>query len=99
MRLLALCLMLFLAGGFDSMSVVIRSTLLQTLTPDALRGRVGAVNGLFVGASNELGAFESGAVAALVGPVGSVVSGGIGTIVVVLLVRRAFPELARLRTI
>jgi hypothetical protein len=74
--------MLFVIGACDNVSVVIRSTLVQTTTPDEMRGRVSALNGLFIGTSNELGAFESGAVASLVGPVGSVVIGGVGTIVV-----------------
>jgi hypothetical protein len=56
--------------------------LIQTTTPDAMRGRVSALNGLFIGTSNELGAFESGAVASLFGPVFSVVAGGVGTVVV-----------------
>lgn len=75
---------LFLIGAFDSVSVIIRSSLLQLRTPDALRGRVNAVNGIFVDLSNELGGFESGAVASLIGPVATVVAGGVGTIMVVL---------------
>ena len=74
--------MLFLLGICDNVSVVVRSTLIQTSTPDEMRGRVSAVNGLFIGTSNELGAFESGAVARLFGPVISVVAGGAGTMVV-----------------
>jgi MFS family permease len=88
--------MLFLVGAFDNVSVVIRSTLMQLLTPEDMRGRVGAVNSLFIGGSNELGGFESGAAAALIGPVAAVVLGGIGTIVVVLTVGRVWPEMARL---
>jgi hypothetical protein len=88
-----LCLML--VGALDMVSVVIRITLEQNLTPDPLRGRVSAINFLFVGFSNELGAFESGAVAALIGPVATVVAGGIGAVVVVLVVARVWPELAR----
>jgi MFS family permease len=90
---------LFLTGAFDNVSVVIRSTLMQLLTPEEMRGRVGAVNSLFIGGSNELGGFESGAAAALVGPVAAVVLGGIGTIVVVLTVARIWPEVARLGTL
>jgi predicted MFS family arabinose efflux permease len=75
-------IMLFTLGVCDNISVVVRSTLVQISTPDEMRGRVSALNGLFIGTSNELGAFESGAVADLVGPVGSVVIGGAGTIVV-----------------
>ena len=59
-------------------NVVIRQTLVQLETPDAMRGRVSAVNSIFIGASNQLGEFESGATAALLGPVGSVVAGGVG---------------------
>jgi len=76
-------LMLFLTGALDNISVVVRHTLVQILTPDEMRGRVSAVNGMFISASNELGRFESGSVAALFGPVFAVVSGGIGTLVVV----------------
>ena len=86
---------LFLSGAFDAISVVIRGTLEQVVTPDRLRGRVAAIDSLFVGLSNELGAFESGATAALFGPVVSVVGGGIGTLVVVALVALGFPTLAR----
>ncbi len=81
-------------GASDVVSVVIRSSLVALRTPDAMRGRVNAVNTLFIGTSNQLGEFESGAVAALVGPVGSVVLGGVGTIVVALLWLRIFPQLA-----
>jgi len=87
---------LFLTGAFDSISMVIRDTLAQMITPDHLRGRVAAVEHTFVGFSNELGAFESGATAALFGPIVSVVGGGIGTIVVVLVVALAWPALARI---
>lgn len=88
-------LMLVLIGGFDMVSVVIRSTLVQVLTPDALRGRVAAVNALFIGTSNELGGFESGAAAALFGPIWAVVGGGIGSILVVLAVAAVWPEVRR----
>ncbi|MDY0744423.1 MFS transporter [Paucibacter sp. R3-3] len=73
---------LAVSGAADTVSVVIRQTLVQLETPDAMRGRVSAVTSIFIGASNQLGEFESGATAALFGPVGSVVLGGIGTIVV-----------------
>ena len=76
--------MLFLTGAFDNVSMVVRGTLIQLLTPDAMRGRVSAVNGVFIGASNQLGGLESGLVANWFGAVFSVVSGGIGTLVVVL---------------
>jgi MFS family permease len=84
--------MLFMTGVFDSVSVVVRHTLLQLLTPDEMRGRVSAVNNIFIGTSNELGALESGLTAALFGPVISVVAGGIGTILVVLGVSALWPE-------
>jgi MFS family permease len=87
---------LFLVGAFDSISNVLRGTLQQIITPDHLRGRVAAVEKVFVGFSNELGALESGAVAALFGPVISVVSGGLGTLAVVGLVALAWPALARI---
>jgi hypothetical protein len=84
--------MLFLTGVFDSVSVVIRHTIIQLLTPDEMRGRISAVNNIFIGTSNELGALESGLTAALFGPVISVVAGGIGTILVVLGVSTVWPE-------
>ncbi|CAA9239111.1 MAG: Uncharacterized MFS-type transporter [uncultured Chthoniobacterales bacterium] len=84
--------MLFLTGVFDSVSVVIRHTLIQLLTPDEMRGRISAVNNIFIGTSNELGALESGLTAAAFGPVLSVVGGGIGTILVVLGVAKIWPE-------
>jgi MFS family permease len=74
---------LFFEGAFDSVSVIIRSTILQLLTPDEMRGRVSAVNSMFIGSSNEIGAFESGATARLMGTVPSVVFGGTMTLVVV----------------
>ncbi len=86
---------LALSGAADMVSVVIRQTLVQLETPDAMRGRVSAVNGLFIGASNQLGEFESGATAAWFGPVASVVAGGVGTVLVVVLWTRWFPALAR----
>ncbi len=92
-------LMLFLLGGLDNISVVIRGTLALTRTPDDMRGRVAAINGLFVSASNQLGGFESGLTAQLFGPTLSVAFGGIGTILVVLLIAWAWPELRRLRTL
>lgn len=84
---------LLVSGAADMVSVVIRQTLVQLETPDAMRGRVGAVNSVFIGASNQLGEFESGATAALLGPVGSVLLGGVGTLVVVGLWWRLFPTL------
>ncbi len=84
--------MLFFIGAFDSVSVIIRSTIVQLVTPDEMRGRVSAVNNIFIGTSNEFGALESGLTAALFGPVISVVGGGIGTILVVLGVAKWWPE-------
>ncbi len=88
-------LALVVLGGADVISVVIRGTLVQLQTPDALRGRVNAVNSLFIGASNQRGEFESGLTAAWFGTVPAVVLGGIGTLGIVWLWRRLFPALAR----
>jgi len=88
-------LALALAGAFDMVSVVLRSTILPLVTPDELRGRVNAVEMVFISASNELGAFESGVAAALIGAVPAVVVGGIATVVVAGLWWRLFPSLAR----
>ena len=92
-------LMLALLGALDNISVVIRSTLLLTRVPDAMRGRVSAVNSIFISGSNELGGFESGVAAALFGPTLAVVAGGVGTILVVLGVTALWPELRRLRNL
>ncbi|MDE2277596.1 MAG: MFS transporter, partial [Burkholderiales bacterium] len=88
-------LALAVTGAADMVSVVIRQTLVQLETPDAMRGRVSAVNSVFIGASNQLGEFESGATAAALGPVGSVVLGGLATLAVAGLWLRLFPALAR----
>ena len=85
-------LTLFFTGVFDSVSVVVRQTVLQLLTPDEMRGRVSAVNNIFIGTSNEFGAVESGLTAALFGPVVSVIAGGVGTILVVVAVALKWPE-------
>jgi MFS family permease len=85
---------LALSGCADMLSVVVRPTLVQLETPNDMRGRVSAVNSVFIGASNQLGEFESGATAALMGPVGSVVAGGIGTLLVAGLWFKWFPSLA-----
>lgn len=85
-----------LTGAFDSLSVVIRITLEQVITPDHMRGRVSAINFLFIGMSNELGAFRAGATAAMFGAVGSVVTGGIGTLLTVLVVALIWPQLRHL---
>jgi len=97
--------MLLICGLADNVSVVVRHTLVQMLTPDEKRGRVSAVNNLFIGTSNELGEFESGSVAHLLGPaigntvaVGamlSVVVGGVGTLAVVVVVALLWPEVRR----
>ena len=87
--------MLFFTGALDNISVVVRSTLVQVLTPDEMLGRVSAVNNVFISTSNQLGGFESGLVARLAGPIFSVVFGGIGTILVVVAVAAAWPEVIR----
>ena len=88
--------MLFLTGAFDNISVVVRSTLVQVLTPESMRGRVQAINAIFIGSSNELGGFESGVTARWFGPVASVVAGGIGTLVVVGLILVRWPQVREL---
>ncbi|MES2228203.1 MAG: MFS transporter [Pseudomonadota bacterium] len=85
---------LAVAGAGDMVSVVVRQSLVQLDTPDEMRGRVSAVNSVFIGASNQLGEFESGVTAALLGPVGSVLLGGLGTLLVAGLWFRLFPALA-----
>jgi MFS family permease len=89
-------LMLALLGGLDQISVIIRGTLLMVRTPDELRGRVAAVHNVFLGASNELGEFESGVAASFFGPVIAVAGGGVGTILVVILITLMWPEVRRL---
>jgi hypothetical protein len=86
---------LAISGAADMVSVVIRHSLVQLETPNEMRGRVSAVNSIFIGASNQLGEFESGAVAAWIGAVGSVVVGGVGTLIIAGLWWRMFPSLAR----
>jgi MFS family permease len=92
-------LALAVLGAADVVSVVIRSSLVQVRTPDAMRGRVAAVNLLFIGSSNQLGEFESGTLAALVGAVPAVVIGGVGTLVVAALWMALFPRLRKLDAI
>ena len=87
--------MLILTGALDNISVVVRHTLVQVLTPDEMRGRVSAVNNVFIGASNELGGWESGMTAQWFGTVWSVVGGGIGTILVVIAAALLWPEMRR----
>ena len=91
--------MLTLLGGLDNISVIIRGTLMLTLTPDEMRGRTAAVNSIFIGTSNEMGAFESGMAASLFGPVIAVVAGGIGTILVVMTIARVWPEMRNLKSL
>jgi hypothetical protein len=86
---------LALSGGVDLVSVVLRQTIVPMVTPDDLLGRVNAVEMVFISASNELGAFESGVAAALVGAVPAVVIGGVATIVIAAVWGRVFPQLAR----
>lgn len=89
--------MLFLAGLFDSVSVVIRGTIIQVMTPDNMRGRVSAVNQIFVSSSNEIGAFESGVTAKLMGTVPSVIFGGCMTLVVVGIIAAMAPKMRKLK--
>lgn len=89
-------LALFLTGAFDNISVVVRQSLVQLLTPDKLRGRVTAVNQIFIGSSNEIGALRAGLMSAMAGPVAAVVWGGIGTVAVTLAVAKMVPALRRL---
>jgi len=90
---------LFITGSADSISVVIRQTLVQLRTPDAMRGRVGAVNALFIGTSNQLGEFESGIAAGMLGAMPSVLLGGLGTVAVALLWIKLFPSLRQARSL
>jgi MFS family permease len=88
--------MLSIAGALDSVSVIIRGSIVQLVTPDEMRGRVSAVNNIFIGTSNEFGALESGLTAALFGPVISVVAGGIGTILVVAAAAWRWPDIRKI---
>jgi hypothetical protein len=84
------------SGAFDLVSMVLRSTIVPLVTPDELRGRVSSVEMVFISASNELGAFESGLAAALIGAAPAVVAGGIATIAIAAIWWRLFPELSRM---
>jgi len=86
---------LALLGGCDMISVFVRGSLVQLATPNEMRGRVGAVSSLFIGASNELGEFESGVAARFLGPVGATIFGGVGSLVVTGLWARIFPSLRK----
>jgi len=90
--LLSLISLIFL-GAADMVSVIIRATLVQLRTPDAMRGRVSAINSLFIGTSNQMGEFESGMVAHFTNSVFAVVSGGVGTILVVVAIAILWPEI------
>jgi MFS family permease len=89
-------LFLFISGCCDSISVVIRGSIMQLTTPDQMRGRISAINGIFIGSSNELGALESGIAASLMGLIPSIVFGGAATILVVLLTYQLAPQLRKL---
>jgi hypothetical protein len=89
---------LAVSGAADMVSIVIRQTLVQMQTPENMRGRVSAVNSTFIGASNQLGEFRAGATAEYLGAVGSVILGGAGTLLIVALWMRWFPELAKMDT-
>ena len=89
--------MLFLTGVFDNVSVVIRQTIMQVVTPDTMRGRVSAVNQIFISSSNEIGAFESGLAAKLMNTVPSVVFGGCMTLVVVVVTYMLAPKMRKLK--
>ena len=82
---------------FDNVSVIIRSTIIQVYTPDEMRGRVSSVNSIFIGSSNELGSFESGVAAKLMGLIPSVIFGGSMTLAVVTAVRKLAPNLRKLK--
>ena len=87
---------LFISGCCDSISVVIRGSVMQLTTPDHMRGRISAINGIFIGSSNELGALESGIAASIMGLVPSIVFGGAATIMIVLITYRLAPQLRKL---
>jgi MFS family permease len=88
--------LLMLSGMFDGVSMVLRTTIMQLMTPDAMRGRVSAINGIFIGSSNELGAFESGLAARVMGLVPSVIFGGVMSLAIVAATARLAPKLRKL---
>lgn len=90
---------LALVGAADMVSVTIRETIMQLWTPEEVRGRVNAVNGVFIGASNELGEFRAGSVASLIGPVPAVVIGGVGSVIIAVIWSRVFPGLRNQRSL
>jgi MFS family permease len=87
---------LLLSGAFDNVSVLIRSTIMQLMTPDHIRGRVASINGIFIGSSNEIGAFESGLAARLLGLIPSILFGGFMTLGIVMTLYNVFPALRKL---
>jgi MFS family permease len=89
-------LFLMISGCFDSISVIIRGTIVQLTTPDHMRGRISAINGIFIGSSNELGALESGLAAGLMGLVSSILFGGVATIAIVLITHKLAPQLSKI---
>ena len=89
-------LLLFLSGVFDNVSVILRSTIIQLFTPDEMRGRVASVNSIFIGSSNEIGSFESGLAAKLIGLIPSVIFGGTMTLLVVAVTAKLAPILRKL---
>ncbi len=89
--------MLFVLGLLDGVSMIVRDTMMLTRIPHEMRGRVSAINGIFISSSNQLGGFESGVTAQIFGPMLSVVGGGIATILVVIAVMAAWPELRQLK--
>jgi len=88
--------LLMMSGMFDNISVIIRSTAMQLLTPDEMRGRVASVNSIFIGSSNEIGSFESGLAAKIMGLIPSVIFGGAMTLVVVGITAKMAPLLRKL---
>ncbi len=88
---------MFIMGSSDMVSVYIRLTLLQVATPDDMRGRVGAVNSVFTGASNEIGEFRAGTMAVLIGAIPAALVGGIGSILVAAWCWKAFPDLVKVQ--
>ena len=95
-RVMALSVLaLAVLGGADMISVFVRQTLVQVTTPDAMRGRVAAVSSVFIGASNELGEFETGVMARILGPVGAALFGGIGSVIVTAIWAKLFPTLRK----
>ena len=89
------CFILALSGALDGVSMVIRGSIVQLLSPEDMRGRIASVNSIFIGSSNEIGAFESGVAARLLGLVPSIFFGGAMTLVTVFLIAKAVPQLSK----